>query len=349
VKNPQQNGESMRVQVFSTKPYDRRYLDAANARARPDQVSHGLAYVEARLSAQTVALAQGADAVCVFVNDEVDAHVLGELVQRGVRLVALRCAGFNNVDLAAARDLGVAVARVPAYSPNAVAEHTIALLLALNRGIHRAYNRVREGNFSLEGLIGFDLAGRTVGIIGTGRIGEIVARILIGFGCRVLAHDPFPNPAIQAMGVRYVPLDELLSQSDVVTLHCPLTPATRHLVDDEALARMRPGAMLLNTSRGAIVDTRAVIAALKSGRLGSLGIDVYEEEAELFFEDLSSRFIDDDVFARLLTFPNVLVTGHQGFLTDEALRNIAETTIANLDACEASGVPLHPVSVERIA
>jgi len=339
----------MRVQVFSTKPYDRSVLDAANGSSHSGRAAHELVYVEARLTAQTASLAQGAEAVCVFVNDEGDARVLGELAQRGVRLVALRCAGFNNIDLAAAKGLGMAIARVPAYSPNAVAEHTIALLLALNRKIHRAYNRVREGNFSLDGLVGFDLAGRTVGVVGTGRIGEIVARILLGFGCKVVAHDPFPNPALGSTGVRYAPFEELLSVSDVVTLHCPLTPATHHLVDAKALSRMRPGAMLLNTSRGAIIDTRAVIAALKSGRLGSLGIDVYEEEADLFFEDLSSDVIDDDVFARLLTFPNVLVTGHQGFLTEEALRNIAETTIANLDAFAATGEPRHPVSVERIA
>jgi D-lactate dehydrogenase len=340
---------TMRVRVFSTKPYDRRFLDAANDAVRAAHSAHDLAYVEARLSAQTAALAEGADAVCVFVNDEVDAAAIAALAAAGLKLIALRCAGFNNVDLLAAQRHDIAVARVPAYSPHAVAEHTLALLLALNRKIHRAYNRVREGNFALDGLLGFDLAGRTVGVVGTGRIGEIVVRILLGFGCRVLASDPFPSAAVTALGVPYVSFDRVLAESDVITLHCPLTPATRHLVDEAALARIRPGAMLLNTSRGAIVDTRAVIAALKCGQLGSLGIDVYEEEADLFFEDLSARFIDDDVFARLLTFPNVLVTGHQGFFTEEALRNIAETTIANLDRFVADGVPLHPVSVERIA
>jgi D-lactate dehydrogenase len=340
---------TMRVRVFSTKPYDRRFLDAANDAVRAGHAAHEFGYVESRLSAQTVALAEGADAVCIFVNDEADSAVIAALAAAGVKLLALRCAGFNNVDLAAAREHGIAVARVPAYSPHAVAEHTLALILALNRGIHRAYNRVREGNFALEGLLGFDLAGRTVGVVGTGRIGEIVVRILLGFGCRVLACDPYPNPAVQALGVPYASFDQVLAESDVITLHCPLTPATHHLMDGAALARIRPGAMLVNTSRGAIVDTRAVIAALKAGRLGSLGIDVYEEEADLFFEDLSSRFIDDDVFARLLTFPNVLVTGHQGFFTEDALRNIAETTIGNLDRFVADGVPLHPVSVERIA
>jgi D-lactate dehydrogenase len=336
---------TMRIAVFSSKPYDRRFLDAANAPAG----AHALVYVEARLSPVTAGLAEGADAVCAFVNDQLDAAVLAELSRRGVRLVALRCAGFNNVDLNAARELGLAVARVPAYSPNAVAEHTIALLLALDRKIHRAYNRVREGNFALDGLLGFDLAGRTVGVVGTGKIGAIVVRILVGFGCRVLAHDPRPSAAVAAAGACYVPMDTLLEQSDVITLHCPLTPDTHHLVGDGALARVRRGVMLINTSRGALVDTPAVIAALKSGVVGSLGIDVYEEEADLFFEDLSDQFIEDDVFARLLTFPNVLITGHQAFFTEEAMRNIAETTLANVDAFERTGRPLHPVSVERIA
>jgi D-lactate dehydrogenase len=334
----------MRITVFSTKPYDRRFLDEGNGAS-----AHELVYVESRLSPVTAALADGSAGICAFVNDDVGAATLAELARRGVRLVAMRCAGFNNVDLAAARDLGIAIARVPAYSPNAVAEHTLALILSLDRKIHRAYNRVREGNFALDGLLGFDLAGKTVGVVGTGRIGEIVVRILAGFGCDILAHDPHPNPAAIAAGGRYVPIGELLEQSHVITLHCPLTPATRHLVDDDAIARMRPGVMLVNTSRGALVDTRAVIAGLKSGRIGSLAIDVYEEEADLFFEDLSDRAIEDDVFARLLTFPNVLITGHQAFFTAEAMRNIAATTIANLDAFADGGRPLHPVSVEKLA
>jgi D-lactate dehydrogenase len=266
-----------------------------------------------------------------------------------VRMVALRCAGFNNVDLAHAAQLGIGVGRVPEYSPHAVAEHTVALVLTLNRKIHRAHARVREGNFALDGLLGFDLHGRTVGVVGTGKIGECFLRIMAGFGCTLLAHDPVANPACQALGVRYVPLDELLRESDVVSLHCPLTPKTHHLIDGAALARMKRGAMLVNTSRGAVVDTRAVIGALKSGALGSLGIDVYEEEADLFFEDLSDRFIRDDVFARLLTFPNVLITGHQAFFTQEALAAIAATTLANLDAFEARGTPEHPVTLDRIA
>lgn len=333
----------MRVAVFSTKPYDRQFLPRANDRGR-----HSLVFLEPRLDASTVATAAGAQAVCVFVNDQLDAAVLEGLHALGVRMVALRCAGFNNVDLAAAARLGVAVGRVPEYSPHAVAEHTAALLLTLNRKTHRAHLRVREGNFALEGLLGFDLHGRTVGVIGTGKIGECFLRIMAGFGCRLLAHDPRPNPACEALGARYVSLSELLAASDVVSMHCPLTPQTHHLLNAETLQTMRRGALLINTSRGGVIDTRAVIAALKSGVLGGLAIDVYEEEADLFFHDLSGSVIHDDVFARLLTFPNVLITGHQGFFTEEALRAIAETTVANLDAFEDHGIPAHPVSVERL-
>jgi len=334
----------MRVAVFSTQPYDRQFLPVANAGGR-----HELVFLQPRLDASTVALAAGAQAVCAFVNDRLDAAALEGLHALGVRLVALRCAGFNNVDLAAAARLGMAVGRVPEYSPHAVAEHTAALLLTLNRKTHRAHARVREGNFALDGLLGFDLHGRTVGVVGTGKIGECFLRIMAGFGCRLLAHDPQPNPDCVALGVHYVGLPELLAQSDVVSLHCPLTPQTHHLIDAGALALMRRGAMLINTSRGAVIDTRAVIAALKSGALGSLAIDVYEEESDLFFRDLSGDMIHDDVFARLLTFPNVLVTGHQGFFTHEALSAIARTTVENLDAFEAGGQPAHPVSVERLA
>ena len=273
----------MRVSVFSTKPHDRHFLSDANHEGR-----HALTFLEPRLDAATAVAAQGADAVCAFVNDCLDAGVIRTLAGHGVKLVALRCAGFNNVDLAAAQRAGIAVGRVPEYSPYAVAEHTAALVLALNRRIHRAYARVREGNFALEGLMGFDLHGRTVGIVGTGKIGECFARIMAGFGCRLLAHDPHPNPACVQLGVRYVGLPELLASSDEVSLHCPLTPATHHLIDAAALASMKQGAMLLNTSRGGVIDTRAVIGALKSGRLGSLGLDVYEEEADLFFRDLSA-------------------------------------------------------------
>jgi D-lactate dehydrogenase len=333
----------MRVAVFSTRPYDRHFLERANAAGR-----HQLIFHKSRLDATSAGVADGALAVCAFVNDRLDAQVLQRLHAGGVRLLALRSAGFNHVDLEAAAALGMVVGRVPEYSPYAVAEHTVALLLALNRHLHRAYARVREGNFALEGLLGFDLHGRTIGVVGTGKIGECVARIMAGFGCQLLGFDPQPNPDCLALGMRYVDLPEMLATSDVITLHCPLTPQTRHLIDADALALMKPGAMLLNTSRGAVVDTPAVIAALKSGSLGSLGLDVYEEEADLFFQDLSGEVLHDDVFARLLTFPNVLITGHQAFFTEDALTAIAETTLANIDAFEDHGQALHPVSMERV-
>jgi len=324
----------MDVAVFSTKFYDRQFLEPAAG-------AHRLRFLEPMLTPATAVLARGAGAVCAFVNDQVNAAVLEEFKSLGVRLVALRSAGFNHVDLAAAQKLGIAVARVPAYSPDAVAEHTLAMILALNRSIPRAWLRVREGNFSLEGLVGFNLHGRSVGIIGTGRIGAAVARIMLGFGCQVLAFDPVPDPTLP---LRYVGFEELLAASDIITLHCPLTPQTHHLIDAAAISRMKRGVMLINTSRGAMVDTRAVIAGLKSGAIGHLGLDVYEEEAGLFFEDMSDQVIRDDVFARLLTFPNVLVTGHQAFLTVEALTAIAETTIANISAFEATGHALHEVA-----
>ncbi|SCG43125.1 2-hydroxyacid dehydrogenase [Micromonospora halophytica] len=322
----------MRVAVFSTKPYDRDFLTAANADGR-----HELALLEPRLSVETATLARGADAVCAFVNDDLGAPVLEQLAGAGVRVVALRSAGYNHVDVANAAKLGLIVVRVPEYSPYAVAEHSVGLMLALNRKIHRAHNRVREHNFALTGLLGFDLHGRTVGVVGTGKIGVCVARIMTGFGCRVLASDPYPNADALAAGVEYVPLETLLAQSHVVTLHCPLTPETHHLIDEERIRQMRPGVMLINTSRGALVDTRAVIKGLKNGRIGHLGLDVYEEETDLFFEDLSDQMLRDDDFSRLSTFPNVLITGHQAFFTEEALHNIAATTIANLTAVERDG------------
>lgn len=329
----------MRVAVFSTRAYDRDFLTAANMGA-----GHELSFFEPRLGPNTVELARGHDALCAFVNDVLDRAVLERAASLGVRLVALRAAGFNNVDLAAAERLGVAVARVPAYSPHAVAEHTLALVLTLNRKIHRAYNRVREGNFALEGLLGFDLNGKTAGVVGTGEIGSIVARLFLALGCTVLASDPAPSPELATAGVRYVETADLFARSDVISLHCPLTPGTRHLVDAEMVARMKPGAMLINTSRGAVIDTPAVIAGLKRGVIGSLGVDVYEEEADLFFDDRSAQVIGDDVFARLLTFPNVVVTGHQGFFTREALQAIAETTVANLSSFQAEGRALHQVA-----
>lgn len=334
----------MQVAVFSARSYDRQFLTAANEAAGS---LHDLVFFNARLAADTAALARGHEAVCPFVNDRLSSATLEVLASSGVRLVALRCAGFNNVDLSAARRLGITVARVPAYSPYAVAEHTVALILSLDRKIHRAYVRVREGNFALEGLLGFDLRGRTAGIVGTGRIGVEVARILHSFGCRLLAFDPSPTEAFIAIGGEYTALEPLLERSDIVTLHCPLTPQTRHMIGPAAIARMRTGVMLINTSRGAIIDTPAVIAGLKSGRIGYLGLDVYEEEGDLFFENLSDQVIGDDVFARLLTFPNVLITGHQGFFTAEALAAVSAATIENISLFERSGRPVHPVSADE--
>jgi D-lactate dehydrogenase len=333
----------VRIAVFSSKPYDREVLDRANQRHR-----HDLHFFEPRLTPDTAALAEGFDAVCPFVNDELSAPVVAALAAGGVRLLTLRSAGFNHVDLQAAAKHAVVVARVPAYSPYAVAEHAAGLILTLNRKLHRAHARVREGNFTLEGLLGFDLHGKTVGVVGTGKIGIAFCRIMAGFGCRVLAHDPFPNEEVRQLGAEYVELDELLAAAHVVALHLPLTPATHHLIDADALARMKDGVMLINTSRGGLVDTRAVIEGLKDGKIGALGLDVYEEESDLFFEDLSDTVIQDDVFARLLTFPNVLITGHQGFFTREALDNIAETTLANATAFETGDGEIHTVAAEEV-
>ena len=315
----------MRVAAFSIKPYDRASLEAASAGA-PIEWN----WFESLLDDQTARLAEGMDAVNCFVNDRLDAATIERLAAAGVRLVTLRCAGFNNVDVAAAARLSLPVVRVPEYSPHAVAEHTIGLVLMLDRKLHKAYNRVRDGNFSLDGLLGFDLHGRTAGIVGTGRIGSRVAHILLGFGCRVLAHDPRPDAGLVAAGVAYTSLDDLLSASDVISLHCPLTPASHHLIDDAAIGRMKPGVMLVNTSRGGLIDTRAVIRGLKSGRIAHLGLDVYEEEANLFFDDRSGSIIQDDTFSRLLTFPNVVVTAHQAFFTKNALDAIAAQTVRNL-------------------
>lgn len=334
----------MRIAVFATKPYDRRFLDLAN-----EAFGHELRYFEPRLERETAGLATGHDAVCVFVNDRLDAETLAGLAARGVRHVALRCAGYNNVDLAAAGRLGIAVVHVPAYSPEAISEFTIALLLALDRKIHRAWARVRENNFALDGLIGRNLAGRTVGVIGTGRIGALVARTLrLGFGCDVLASDIAEDRTLAEIGVRYVPRDTLIASSDIVTLHCPLTPDTRHLLDATSLATVRPDVLIVNTSRGALIDTTALIQSLKARRVGGVALDVYEQEADLFFEDLSDQIVEDDVFQRLLTFPNVLVTGHQAFLTEEALSAIATTTLASLADAEAGRPLAHALGADRI-
>jgi D-lactate dehydrogenase len=333
----------MRIALFSTKPYDRVSFEEANAGH-----AHELHYFEPRLTDETVRLADGFDAVCAFVNDQVDAGVVEALAGGGTELILLRSAGFNHVDLRAAAERGLTVARVPAYSPYAVAEHAMGLVLTLNRKFHRAHARVREGNFALDGLLGFDLHGKTMGVVGTGKIGTVFARIAAGFGCRVLAHDPYPNEEVEGLGARYVEMEEMLGEADIIALHLPLTPETHHLIDGDAVARMKEGVMLINTSRGGLVDTRAVIEGLKSGRIGSLGLDVYEEEADLFFEDLSGTVIQDDVFARLLTFPNVLVTGHQGFFTREALAAIAGTTLGNATAYESGQGDLHAVTLEEV-
>jgi len=329
----------MKVTFFSAKAYDRFSFQAANT-----HFGHELVFLEPHLSALTAPLAAGSDAVCAFVNDHVDAGALESLAHAGVRLVALRSAGFNNVDLRRANELGVCVVRVPAYSPHAVAEHAVALILALCRRLPRAISRVRDGNFALDGLMGFDLHGRTVGIVGTGRIGSVFARIMHGFGCRLLAVDRTPNDECRALGVEYVDRDTLFARADIISLHCPLTPETRYLIDAQALARMKAGVMIINTGRGALVDTSAVIAGLKSGRIGLLGLDVYEEEEALFFEDRSGQVIQDDVFVRLQSFPNVIITAHQAFFTEEALRNIAETTLSNITAFEAGTGTIHKIT-----
>ncbi|MEA5573716.1 2-hydroxyacid dehydrogenase [Calothrix sp. UHCC 0171] len=315
----------MKVAVFSTKVYDRKFLEVANT-----QHKYELAFFDPYLNKDTAILAKGFPAVCIFVNDQADATTLEILAAQDTELLALRCAGFNNVDLKVAAELGIRVVRVPAYSPYAVAEHTIAMILCLNRKIHRAYNRVREGNFSLDGLMGFDLRDRTVGIIGTGKIGAIVSQILKGFGCHLLVHDVYRNPQVEALGAKYVELPEIFSKSDIISLHCPLMSDTHHLINSNAIEQMKTGVMLINTSRGALINAKDVTKGLKSGKIGSLGLDVYEKESDLFFEDLSGTIIQDEIFLRLTTFHNVLITGHQAFFTEEALHNIASTTITNI-------------------
>lgn len=325
----------MRLAFFDTHRFDRAAFEDANA-----DFGHQLTFLEPRLTPGTASLAQGHDAVCAFVNDTLDATCLQALASVGVRLIALRSAGFNHVDLPAAERLGLPVVRVPEYSPHAVAEHTLALLLTLVRKTHRAHARVREGNFSLDGLVGFDLHGKTVGLVGLGKIGTAAARIFRGFGCRVLAHDLRADEALaRELSLTYVPLEALWQASDIISLHVPLTPQTRHLVDAAAFAQMKEGVVLLNTGRGALVDSRALIEALKHGKVGAAGLDVYEEEEGLFFKDLSEQVLQDDVLARLLTFPNVLITAHQAFLTREALHAIAATTLQSLTSFER-GEPL---------
>lgn len=331
----------MKVAVFGAKSYDKKFLSDGN-----QHFKHELVFLEPHLNSMTATLAAGFNAVCAFVNDELDKECLQQLSDCGVNTVALRCAGFNNVDLSAAASLGITIVRVPEYSPHGVAEHAVTLILALNRKICKAYNRVRENNFSLEGLLGFNLNTKTIGVIGTGKIGAAFCKIMQGFGCSVIAYDPYPNKSCIKEGIEYVDLDSLFSRSDIISLHCPLTPQTDYLIDDKAIAKMKNGVMLINTSRGGLIDTVAVIKNLKSGKIGYLGLDVYEEEGDLFFEDVSSKILDDDVFARLLTFPNVLITGHQAFFTSDALTNIANTTLQNLVDIEQGKACANVISAE---
>jgi D-lactate dehydrogenase len=333
----------MRVCVFSARAFEHESL-----RKRAAAAGHELTLIDATLSKTTASLAAGHPCVSLFVTDRADAEVIEKLAAGGTRFIALRSAGFNNVDLAAAAKCGISIARVPAYSPNAVAEHAAGLVLVLDRKLHRAIARVREHNFSLEGLMGFNLAGKTVGVVGVGRIGIAFAKIMVGFSCTVLFSDPTPGEEAVRAGARRVSVEELLTSCDIISLHCPLTPQTHHLINDAALAKMKPGAMLINTSRGAVIDTNAAIHALKSGKLGALGLDVYEEEGDVFFRDLSEQVLQDDVLARLLTFPNVVITAHQAFLTREAVDNIAETTIENISGFERGAVPPgNAVSAEK--
>ena len=320
----------MKVAVFDAHRFERSTLSEA-ARRR----GHELVFLEPRLTRETARLAAGFRTVCSFANDKLDGATLATLKADGVELIALRSAGFNHVDLKEAARLGLRVVRVPAYSPYSVAEHATALILTLNRKTHRAYARVRELNFSLDGLVGFDLHGKTVGVIGTGRIGAAFCRIMAGFGCRVLAHDVKPNPELMSVpGLSYVPLKELYAAARIISLHVPLLPETRHIINDDALAQMQPGVMLINTGRGALIETHALIEALKTGHVGAAGLDVYEEEENVFFQDLSGQVLQDDQLARLLTFPNVVITSHQAFLTEEALRGIADTTFESISAFE---------------
>ncbi|MCK5894833.1 MAG: 2-hydroxyacid dehydrogenase [Endozoicomonadaceae bacterium] len=323
----------MYVAVFGSKPYDVEYLDRANR-----QYGLKFNYLKAQLNEETRELVRGHDAVCVFVNDKLDQLVLETMADAGIRLIALRCAGFNNVNLRLADKLDIKVARVPAYSPEAVAEHTLALILTLNRKTHKAWNRIRENNFSLNGLLGFNMIGKTVGVVGLGRVGIATAKLLKGFNMNVLAYDPFSDElAVKAVGIKTVPLQELYHNADIITLHCPLTDDTFHMIDAESLESMKPGAMLINTSRGGLIDTQAVICSLKAGHLGYLGVDVYEQESDLFFEDMSEQIIQDEMIQSLQSLHNVLITGHQGFFTREALTAIAETTLANLYEFDQTG------------
>lgn len=321
----------MKIIFFSAQPYDKDFFNGHNT-----DFGFDLVYHKSQLNEQTVGLVDHAEAVCVFVNDKVTALVCRQLADKGVKIIALRCAGFNNVDLEAAKALGIKICRVPAYSPEAVAEHALALIMTLNRKTHKAYNRVREQNFSLNGLLGFNLHGKTIGVIGTGNIGKAFCRMMLGLGCQVKAFDVIANTELEAIGVTYHPLSDVLN-TDIVSLHCPLNEQTRYLINTTTIGMMKPGAMLINTSRGGLIDTKAAIQGLKSGQIGYLGIDVYEQEEHLFFRDLSGTVIQDDEIQRLMSFPNVLITAHQAFFTDEALSQIATTTLNNVDQLLKNG------------
>lgn len=331
-KAPDTPKAKIRLAVFSSKAWVTDSFETTN-----EKFDYEITFYESRLWKKSTPLTKGFDVVCAFVNDEIGADVLADLKENGVKLVAMRAAGYNNVDVEAAKELGIGIVRVPAYSPYATAEYAVGLLMALNRKYHKAYSRVRDGNFSLDGLLGFDVNGKTVGVIGTGKIGQIFARIMQGFNCKVLAYDKFPNKALETDTFRYVELEELYKNSDIISLHCPLTYETYHMINEMAIMSMKPGVTILNTSRGKLVDSSAVIEGLKNGRVGRLGLDVYEEEEKLFFEDLSSTVIQDDKFVRLQTFPNVMISSHQAFFTHEAVINIAETTFDNIKTYIATG------------
>jgi D-lactate dehydrogenase len=323
----------MKIGFFSAKPYDIRHFNRIN-----DTFNVDIEYFDYRLCMQNVKLAEGYEVVCAFVNDSLCEEVLVELANGGTKVIAMRCAGFNNVDLVAAERLGIKVVNVPAYSPESVAEHSVALMLTLNRKIHKAYQRTRDANFALSGLVGFNMFGKTVGVIGTGKIGLATIKILLGFGCKVIAHDPYPNQVVLDLGVEYVDLDRLYPQCDIISLHCPLTKDNHHLLNQSSFDKMKPGVMVINTSRGGLLDAVDAMEALKDGQIGSLGLDVYENEKGLFFEDKSNEIIQDDIFRRLSACHNVIFTGHQAFLTEEALNAIASTTLTNVTQLTAGQV-----------
>ncbi len=324
----------MKVAVFSTKSYDRDFFDKFK-----DEYKHTFTYFETPLNSSTALLTEGFDAVCIFVNDKGNKETIEQLSNNGIKIIALRCAGFNNVDIPKAIEKNIKVVRVPSYSPQAIAEHTVALILTLTRKTHKVYNRIKEGNFSLERLMGFNLYHKTIGVIGTGKIGTAFCKIMLGFGCNVIAYDIEESTELKSMGIQYMPFDQVLSDSDIISLHCPLTPKTHQLLNKESLAKVKRGVMIINTSRGALINTPYVIAGLKTGKIGYLGIDVYEQEENLFFKDLSESIIQDDVFERLMSFHNVLITPHQGFFTNEALEQITKTTLQNLTDFE-NGLPM---------